>query len=76
VDPEEVCRRNPEIILASWCGRAVRVADISARPGWKAIAAVKKQRLYEIPGAEILQPGFRLVDGYERMKEYMKSREE
>jgi iron complex transport system substrate-binding protein len=72
VEPEEVCRRNPEIILASWCGRAVRVADIVARPGWKAVAAVKKKRIYEIPGAEILQPGFRLVDGYERIRGWLK----
>jgi iron complex transport system substrate-binding protein len=73
VQPEEVCRRNPEIILASWCGRAVRIPEIVARPGWKEIAAVKNKRIFEIPGAEILQPGFRLVDGYERIKGCLKS---
>jgi iron complex transport system substrate-binding protein len=72
VESDEVCRRNPEIILASWCGRSVRIADISARPGWKDIAAVRNKRIFEIPGAEILQPGFRLVDGYERMKGWLK----
>jgi iron complex transport system substrate-binding protein len=72
VEPEEVRRRNPEVFLASWCGRAVRIPDIVSRPGWKDMAAVKAKRIYEIPGAEILQPGFRLVDGYERVKDCVK----
>jgi len=73
VQPEEVCRRNPEIIFASWCGRAVRIADIVARPGWKSVDAVQNKRIYEIHSSEILQPGFRLVEGYERIKERLKS---
>jgi iron complex transport system substrate-binding protein len=72
VEPEEVCRRNPEIIFASWCGRAVRVGEIASRPGWKEVAAVQKKRIYEIESSEILQPGFRLVEGYERIKERLK----
>jgi iron complex transport system substrate-binding protein len=72
VQPGEVCRRNPEIILASWCGRAVRAGQIIARPGWNKVAAVQNKRIYEIHSSEILQPGFRLVDGYERIKERLK----
>jgi iron complex transport system substrate-binding protein len=72
VEPEEVCRRNPDIILASWCGRAVRNSDIVSRPRWKGIAAVQNKRIYEIHSSEILQPGFRLIEGYERMKEWLK----
>jgi iron complex transport system substrate-binding protein len=67
-----VCRRNPEIIFASWCGRAVRVAEIVSRLGWKEVVAVQKKRIYEIHSSEILQPGFRLVEGYERIKERLK----
>ncbi len=67
--PEEVCRRNPEIIFGSWCGRAVRIAEIKARRGWNRLAAIRDNRVYEIPGADILQPGFRLVHGYELMKQ-------
>jgi len=67
--PEEVCRRNPEIIFGSWCGRAVRIAEIRARRGWNRLAAIRDNRVYEIPGADILQPGFRLVHGYELMKQ-------
>jgi len=72
VEPDEVCRRDPEIILASWCGRTVRIPEIVSRPGWKGIAAVQNKRIYEIHSSEILQPGFRLIEGYERMKAWLK----
>jgi iron complex transport system substrate-binding protein len=72
VQSEEVCRRNPEIIFASWCGRAVRIPEIVARPGWKEITAVKNKRIYQIHSSEILQPGFRLVEGYDRIKELLR----
>jgi len=66
--PEQVRAANPEIIFASWCGKPVERAEISARHGWPELAAVRAGRIYEIPGEDILQPGFRLVQGYERMK--------
>ena len=69
VTPARVCWANPEIIFASWCGKPVKPAAIAARPGWSNVAAVRHQRIHEIPGEDILQPGFRLVFGYERIKE-------
>jgi iron complex transport system substrate-binding protein len=68
VSSEQVCHANPEIIVASWCGKPVRTDTICARPGWAEVEAVRASRIYEIPGEDILQPGFRLVHGYERMK--------
>jgi iron complex transport system substrate-binding protein len=68
VSPEQICRANPEIIFASWCGKPVQADEISARPGWNDLAAVRENRIHEIPGEDILQPGFRLVYGYEKMK--------
>jgi iron complex transport system substrate-binding protein len=68
VSPEQVCRANPEIVLASWCGKPVQAEQIAARPGWNKVAAVREQRIYEIAGDDILQPGFRLMYGYEQMK--------
>jgi iron complex transport system substrate-binding protein len=73
VESKEVCRRNPEVILASWCGRAVRIPEIVTRQGWKELTAVRQKRIFEIHSSEILQPGFRLVEGYERIKERLKS---
>jgi iron complex transport system substrate-binding protein len=69
VSSEQVCRGNPEIIFASWCGKPVQPASISSRPRWTEIAAVRAKRIFEIPGEDILQPGFRLVYGYERLRE-------
>ncbi|HXS67824.1 MAG TPA: ABC transporter substrate-binding protein [Candidatus Polarisedimenticolia bacterium] len=71
VSPEQVCRANPEIIFASWCGKPVNRARISSRPGWQDIAAVRAGQIHEIPGKDILQPGFRLVRGYEQIKEFI-----
>ncbi len=66
---EQVRSASPEIILASWCGNPVKPTAITARPGWSDTPAVRSGRIYEIPGEDILQPGFRLVYGYERVKE-------
>jgi len=68
VSPDEIRRRNPEIILASWCGRPLRIAQIKARPGWSELSAVQNKNIFEIPPENILQPGFRLVYGYQRIK--------
>lgn len=72
VSSEQVCCANPEIIFASWCGKPVQSAAISSRPGWTELAAVRAGRIYEIPGEDILQPGFRLIHGYERLKEVIR----
>jgi iron complex transport system substrate-binding protein len=56
-DPLEVVRRDPEIIIGSWCGKHFRPEHISARPGWSTVAAVKNGRLHEIKSAIILTPG-------------------
>ena len=57
VDPSEVLRRNPDVIVASWCGKRMRTATIRSRPGWDRIAAVQKDQIYEIKSTYILQPG-------------------
>jgi len=57
VDPAEVARRDPEVILASWCGMKVNKALIRSRAGWDATSAVRNGHIYEIKGTYILQPG-------------------
>ena len=57
VSPDEVVRRDPELIVASWCGKQANLARIAGRPGWDRVAAVKAGRLHEIKSANILQPG-------------------
>ena len=56
-DPREVARRDPEVVIASWCGRKARRESIAARPGWEAVPAVLDDQIYEVKSALILQPG-------------------
>jgi iron complex transport system substrate-binding protein len=67
-DGGEIVRRNPDIILGSWCGRRFRPSHVRARPGWQDVNAVKNDQLFEIKSAEILQPGpASLTEGVEQM---------
>jgi iron complex transport system substrate-binding protein len=68
VDADEVVRREPDLIVASWCGKAVRPERIRARPGWDRVPAVQQDRIYEIKSALILQPGpAALTDGLRQL---------
>ncbi len=55
--PDVVAARDPELIIASWCGRKAKRAKIIGRPGWESVSAVKSDQLYEVKSAFILQPG-------------------
>jgi iron complex transport system substrate-binding protein len=57
VDEAAVAARDPEVIIASWCGMKVNEQDILSRPGWSAISAIRNGHLYEIKSSSILQPG-------------------
>ena len=68
VCPDEVCRRNPEGVIASWCGKAVKRARIEARRGWERTAAVRNGHIYEVKSTYILQPGpAALTDGVRQL---------
>jgi iron complex transport system substrate-binding protein len=69
VTAAEVARRDPQIILASWCGKPVDRAAIAARPGWSAVAAVAAGQIHEIPGEDVLAPGPSLMHGLRRIHE-------
>jgi iron complex transport system substrate-binding protein len=69
VDPAEVIRRDPEIIVASWCGKPVRAAKIAGREGWGPVRAVRDGRIHEIKSTYILQPGpAALTDGVRQLQ--------
>jgi iron complex transport system substrate-binding protein len=57
VDPAQVIERNPDVIVASWCGKAMKKRTIVERPGWDRITAVREDRIHEIKSTYILQPG-------------------
>ncbi len=63
-DPDEVIRREPDIIFGSWCGKKFRPEKVAGRGGWDAIPAVRDNELHEIKSPIILQPGpAALTDG-------------
>lgn len=66
--PEEVARRDPEAVIASWCGRKARQEKIVSRPGWATVRAVVDDQLYEVKSSFILQPGpAALTDGVDQL---------
>ncbi len=67
VTTEQVLERNPEIIIASWCGKKARLEKIAARPWWDGVDAVRDSQLFEIKAPDILQPGPSLVHGARQM---------
>lgn len=56
-DPQEVVRRNPDLIIGSWCGKKFQPGQVAARPGWEAIPAVRNGHMHEIKSPLILSPG-------------------
>lgn len=73
-DGAEIIRRNPDIIIGSWCGKKFRPQSVAARPGWGEVAAVKTGQLFEIKSADILQPGpAALTDGVAQLHRIIKA---
>lgn len=67
-DGAEIVRRNPDIVIGSWCGKKFRAEKVASRPGWDAVNAVRDGQLFEVKSADILQPGpAALTDGVEQL---------
>ena len=54
---EEIVQLNPDIILASWCGKKFKPKKMFSRDGWELIKAIEEDEVYEIDSSIILQPG-------------------
>jgi len=73
-DPSEVIRRQPDIIIGSWCGKKFRAQHVRERKGWDAIPAVKNNQIHEIKSPIILQPGpAALTDGLNELFELIQA---
>lgn len=74
VTVEEIVARDPEVYLASWCGKAFDRESALARPGMREISAFRNGRVHEIPPEIILQPGPAcLTDGLDRLVELIRA---
>ncbi len=64
-----VIAAQPDVILASWCGKKVVPRQIVERPGWSTVPAVANGRIVEIKSTLILQPGpAALTDGLDAIR--------
>lgn len=57
VTSQAVAGRDPEVVIASWCGKAVRKKTILGRDGWSSVSAVRTGCVFEVKSTYILQPG-------------------
>ena len=72
VDPLEVARRDPEVVLASWCDKKVQRSRIRERAGWQTVSAVTHDRIFEVKSTYILQPGpAALTEGIQQIHEIL-----
>jgi len=72
VSGAEVAARDPEVIIASWCGKAMKKRTIVERPGWDRVSAVRHGHIYEVKSTYILQPGpAALTEGVARLHEHI-----
>lgn len=53
----DVVDKNPDIIIASWCGKKFKKEKLVSRKDWNKISAVKNDFVFEIKSSIILQPG-------------------
>jgi len=77
VEWDKVRAANPEVIVLAPCGYDIEMAraelkNLSSRPGWNEIAAVKNGRVYLMNAtATLSRPGPRIVDGLEDLAQLM-----
>ena len=71
---EEIWARAPEIILASWCGKPVDHGAMRKR--FSRTPAGRNGQIHEIPSADILQPGPRLLRGARLLRSVLDKAEE
>ncbi len=63
VEFDEIVAANPDILLASWCGKKVDLESIRRRPGFDVISAVRLGELHALDSSNLLQPGPRVLEG-------------
>jgi iron complex transport system substrate-binding protein len=73
VDPADVVRRDPQIILASWCGKPVDRRAIVTRAGWTEVSAVRDDQIHELDGSDVLSPGPSLMSGLRQIHEVVQA---
>ncbi len=77
LDWKELCRRDPDVIVALPCGldmsrTMTELYTLTVRPRWAELAAVKRGRVFATDGNQYFnRPGPRLVDSLEILAEIL-----
>lgn len=67
---DDVVKHNPDIIIASWCGKKFKKEKLLQRKNWQTINAIKNNFIFEINSSIILQPGpAALTEGLQQLAE-------
>lgn len=65
---DEVIPKDPDIMLASWCGKPFKEKKVRAREGWDDLKFMVNNEIHQIPSEIILQPGpAALTDGLDQI---------
>ena len=69
ISPEEVCRLDPEVLIAAWCGAGDRVPlrKIIAERGWQESKAAAARRVYCIRDEFLNTPAPTLLQGLDAL---------
>lgn len=69
VKEQEVLAAKPEIVVLGWaaCGMKVDSAKVLARPGWRALPAVRRQQVYVVSDEALNTPGPPVAQGLENL---------
>ncbi|HZP94727.1 MAG TPA: cobalamin-binding protein [Candidatus Limnocylindria bacterium] len=62
---EEIVRADPEVIVLGDADYGTTFEQVSTRPGWSGMSAVKSKRVYPIADSLVSRPGPRVADAAE-----------
>ncbi|HEY1291748.1 MAG TPA: cobalamin-binding protein [Chloroflexota bacterium] len=73
VSYEEAIRRQPDVVVACWCGirKLPEVDRVLRRPGWQVTPAFQHRQVAVLSEAYFGRPGPRLVQGLEQLRELL-----
>jgi iron complex transport system substrate-binding protein len=74
VAPEEAIARQPDVVVACWCGirKLPAVERVLTRPGWQTTPAFRNRRVAVLSEAFFGRPGPRLAQGLEQLAGVLK----
>ncbi len=73
VSIERIKKRDPDVIIAAWCGKEFDRQLVLTRDGWREVKAIRTGQVYTLPADWVLQPSLRIVEGIERMRAILQS---